>query len=833
MFDVAAPVITSLIGARKVSHYRVHGRSRYALEVLTSNLMLILMFGMAGNTAVFAKGLVFPPAFISQPPKAPLPFDITGYLEDARLDIGNKDGTCTVAASDDRLAGGTAKINGISITIPCNTIVQMPATALTWADLFYYNPANGTSGFPQTGLALVDTDTSPLVNLKPYNGIPLGNEIHIQGNIVNGRYIAGLVFVSQEFGNSGQGSIVNIDYSLGQLIVKSSKVGELVRVRINDPIGRYGKVHTALNNAKPGAVLEQGYDPRFTADTDNPTIRAVTGYPMCIPRSNPFNANEGDDVQCPESNRPRAPACPSLPATFNGKVGFQPFVVPPTGEYCRQYVMAPPSSGSANCSGPSCPTDPTRQAPFEIGDYITYSGTLKTDVDPQGNPYAYISAHTIVANLGIYTAPGVKPVYVAIEDSLLGTNALPLANLPQEATSQARIEGFTTDPTRLVDIFLVDVESDGKVSGRLIGAENPALPPVAGRFRFRPAAGNFGPFTRDIRVVSRTACSSPSVYKDTCADNLPTTANGIKAGQFRAPNFGFIFPESLRTGDPMVPSNFQDLFFLYCGTGRLDPPAFESGVVSTPNVATLDPVPWADPMTQPVIPSILNCKTTGGTALPLPSPVVTVSPDQSVLSNATVTITGTATDPNATALSSYKWTQIAGTTVTLSQSGSPASSTLSFKAPAVQGVLTFALSVTNANGLTGVGKVSVAVNPDIVTITKANYDNRSGKGLLTVTAVSSLPATTSGLVLTVQASTIINNSTYLLAASPQTMSKVANSVATPTVCPTALPCWQYTVSGVLKNSQGPAFIAPNTITVTSSMGGKASMSSGDPLYLIQ
>ena len=793
-------------------------------------LLLSLLVWMSGFTAVSAKGLVFDPAPIAQPSKAPLPFDIIGYLEDAKLDIGNVAGTCSTK-TDDRLAGGTAKINGITVIIPCNTIVQMPATALTWADLFYYNPAQAISGFPQTGLALVDTDTSPLVNMQPYNGILPSNEVHIQGNIVDGRYIAGLVFVSQEFGNNGQGTIVGIDYKLGQLLVSSSVVGEVVRVRINDPIGRFGKVHTALNNAKPNAVLEEGYDPRFTADTDNPTIHAVTGYPMCIPRSNPFNVNEGDDLLCPESNRPRSPNCPSLPATISGRVGFQPFVLPPAGQYCRQFVMAPPSTASANCSGPTCPTDPTRQAPFEIGDFITYSGTIKTDVDAKNVPYAYISAHTIVANLGIYTAPGVKPAYVTIEGSLVGTNALPLANLPQETTSQARIEGFTTDPTQLVDIFMVDVESDGTVSDRLIGTENPGLPPVVGRFRFRPVAGNFGPFTRDIRAVSRTACRLPVMGKNYCASTLPLTANGLKAGQFRAPNFEFIFPEPVRTGDPMVPNNFQDLFFLYCSNGQFEPPAFDEGAAASGAVVgTLDPVPWAEPMTRPMIPATLNCKTTAGAPLPLPSPIVTVSPDQSVLSNATVTITGTATDPTGAALSSYKWTQIAGTPVTLSQSGSAASSKLTFKAPTTQGVLTFALSVTNATGMTGVAKVSVAVNPDSITITNANYDNRSGKGVLTVTAVSSLPATTTGLTLSVQA----NFGTFSMASAAQTMSKVANSTANPAICPAASnPCWRYTVTGVIKNTLSPAFVAPNSITVTSTMGGKATMTSGDPRYTIQ
>lgn len=795
-------------------------------------ILLCMLSAMLTSSGGYARGLAFDPAPVGQPPKAPRPFDMVGLLEDAKLDVDNSAGTCAKNPSDPRLAGGSAKINGITVIIPCNTILQMPATSISWYDLFYFNPAPSnqlnfstvSAAKPQTGLALLDSETAPASAIPPYNAILPSYEVHIQGNIVDGRYIAGLVFVSQEMLNSGQGSIAAIDYSKGQLLIKSDKAAELIRVRINDPVGRFGKAHASLDNPQPDAVLEEGYDPRFTADTDNPTIRAVTGYPMCIPRSNPFSTadTEGDDPLCPEANRPRSPNCTSLPAELAGRVGFQPFVLPPSGQYCSQYVMDPPSATSAACSGPGCPTDPTRQAPFEVGDYISFSGTLKMaqELDAAGNPlvYAYISAHTIIANLGIYTAPGVKPVYVALEETLVGTNALPLANLPQETTSRVRVEGFTTDPTQLVDIFMVDVNYlTGAVSDRLIGTENPGLPPVVGRFRFQPAAGSFGPFTRDIRIVSRTACRVPT---KTCASNLPAVANGIQAGQYRAPNFEFIFPEPTRTGDPMVPSNFQDLYFLYCGSGPLAQPAFDGGQYGSPLVGALDPAPWAAPMTSPLFAS--QCPAPNGTSLPLPSPLVTVTPDQATLANATVTLSGTATDPLGTVLSSYQWTQIAGTPVALSQSGSPASSKVTFKAPTTRGILTFMLSVTNANGRTGVGKVSVAVNPDSVSILSAKFDNSKGKGILVVTASSTLAALTPGLTLSIQAS----NGSFNMASSPQNMTVVANSTSNPTVCPAAInPCWQYNVSGVIKSSISTSFIPPTNITVTSSMGGKISIGS--------
>ncbi len=69
------------------------------------------------------------------------------------------------------------------------------------------------------------------------------------------------------------------------------------------------------------------------------------------------------------------------------------------------------------------------------GDYIIYAGTFAKD----GADF-YISAHTVEANVGIYTAPGVDPAYVVIEGSLIGTQgpriprdpAVPGVTFPQE-----------------------------------------------------------------------------------------------------------------------------------------------------------------------------------------------------------------------------------------------------------------------------------------------------------------------------------------------------------------------------------------------------------------
>ena len=57
------------------------------------------------------------------------------------------------------------------------------------------------------------------------------------------RFIAGLMFVSQQSLNTGAGFINFIDYATGELRVGGSNGDGTTgaRVRINDPIGRFGR----------------------------------------------------------------------------------------------------------------------------------------------------------------------------------------------------------------------------------------------------------------------------------------------------------------------------------------------------------------------------------------------------------------------------------------------------------------------------------------------------------------------------------------------------------------------------------------------------------------
>ena len=156
--------------------------------------------------------IVFPPNPLKAASPVPAQFDITGFIQEATLDT---DGSIC-HANDPILAGGTVKVNGISIIIPCNTILQMPAATMTWQELFALAPKD--MGLPvsggvatQTGMALNDNVSIPLATA---NGQLPSYEIHVQGNVVNGKYIAGLVFISQQSLNLSQGVITAIDYDM-------------------------------------------------------------------------------------------------------------------------------------------------------------------------------------------------------------------------------------------------------------------------------------------------------------------------------------------------------------------------------------------------------------------------------------------------------------------------------------------------------------------------------------------------------------------------------------------------------------------------------------------
>ncbi|MCU1382979.1 MAG: hypothetical protein JWL71_1676 [Acidobacteria bacterium] len=574
------------------------------------------------------------------------PFEMTGFIQSATLDPGS-----------DPFRGGTITLNNHLVVVPRNTIFQMPATSLTWAELFTHAPA--PYGPSQTGLALNDSP-KPLTTF----------EVSVQGNRVEpaGTYIAGLIFLDQLSLMAHPGFINFIDYGTGDMYVGGTlNTPTGTRVRINDPIGRFGRV--------------MSHDPRFTIDEDNPTIKTETGFPMCVPRTNPAAAA---DPLCPNGNRP-------IDTTGRPRAIFTmpPATAPTATERANPATRAVPLGG-----------DPWRMAPFMVGDYVTVKGPLVADASGS----RYIDAWGIDGSVGIFTTPGTQPAYVAIDVMLMGIGPNNNVNLAQEGARRARVEGFTTDISTTISINAVDVDAcTGAENDRLwaVQSVDPGPPngAVAGRWRFRPGAPLFDlkafPFLPPTRELHAFSQNQPPV----------TTLNGLSAGEYTAPNFEFITPENLGIGNHKVPINFESMAFLAQGSGPRDAFMAAPGAASLGRVGQLSPWPGQTP---PVI-----------AACPVP-PIASAGPDQQVASNtALVILNGSASsDPNPAppgpfALS-FAWTQTAGPAVTIN---TPNSTLASFKAPVVAAGLpsvrlTFQLAVNNTK-FTAIDTVDVVVTSDV------------------------------------------------------------------------------------------------------------------------
>ena len=126
------------------------------------------------------------------------------------------------------------------------------------------------------------------------------------------------------------------------------------------------------------------------------------------------------------------------------------------------------------------------------------------------------------------------------------------------------------------------------------------------------------------------------------------------------------------------------------------------------------------------------------TVNPPQPPVAVVAAAQTVFVGATVTLSGSGSvNPNGLPLT-YKWTQAAGSAVTITQS--PTNPNATFKAPSVPTTLVFTLVVSNGTLSSAPAQTTVTVQnaADVVTVLSATY--QVNKQRLTVTASSSLNA---------------------------------------------------------------------------------------------
>ncbi|HSC69929.1 MAG TPA: hypothetical protein VLH58_01160, partial [Candidatus Methylomirabilis sp.] len=617
-------------------------------------------------------------ALYPQPPAAS-PFKLIGFIQAMTLEAEGVAG--------DPLAGGTVTVNGNTVVIPRNTIVLMPGTFLSWQELWDQAPppwglsSKGRNG--QTGLAMSDSFTNPSTGqvttpLTTYEIIIVGNRIVDEADGAD-KYVAGLVSLSQQSLNIGQGVINCIDYSKGELhaggVMGNCNTG--ARIRINDPVGRFG--------------LPQSADPRFTADTDNPTIHAQTGYPMCIPRAIPpvavlpgLTPPAETDPLCPQRNRPLDPAAPTMPL---GNFTLGPVANAP-----------PPVAGVVNAEARAVPAgDPNQQAPFMVGDWIAYSGALTQDPQVPGLAGQYTSAWSINAMLGIYTSPGASPAYMFIESSVIGVGGNTITApvpVPQEVTKLINFVGYFTDPTQTVDLFAIKMDP-------CTGAET-ELPLVRG-IPQEPAKIPWGRFS-GVDQFGLFPITREWVARYTGKNPVPA-ANGLQSQKYRLPVGEYVTAVPAVFGDPAVrflPVNFQDFPFLVNGSGPWRG-------IDTNIVGQLRPFPLTNtiPGMTPPAPGPPSLCGPAGINPPL---AIVASGNQTVVVGATVTLNASgSTDPQGQPLT-FSWIQQAGLPVTLT-GGNTSLATFTAPPVLVNTVLTFQVTVTNASSLSDSTIATVEVTP--------------------------------------------------------------------------------------------------------------------------
>lgn len=144
--------------------------------------------------------------------------------------------------------GGTITVNGFTMNVPKNLLVQFPAAWVPYKDF-----VESKDDF-------------------------LGFETQVIGNRLDGVPHVAQIIIYEFFEGESMGWIQSINYTDG-----SMKIQDGPTVRINDPNG----------------VFSIGYDgaPFLTADDVSPSITSFSGFPMCIPRNS-------SDPLCPLTNRP-------------------------------------------------------------------------------------------------------------------------------------------------------------------------------------------------------------------------------------------------------------------------------------------------------------------------------------------------------------------------------------------------------------------------------------------------------------------------------------------------------------------------------------------------
>ncbi|KAK4161149.1 hypothetical protein QBC43DRAFT_303198 [Cladorrhinum sp. PSN259] len=344
--------------------------------------------------------------------------------------------------------GGTVKVNGFTMNVPKNLMVQFPAA---WV---------------------------PFKEFVESKDDFLGFETQVIGNRLDGVPHVAQILIYEFFEGESMGWIQSINYTDG-----SMKIQDGPTIRINDPNGVYSVGYTGA--------------PFLTADDVSPSITSFSGFPMCIPRNT-------TDPLCPLSNRPTS--------------GPGIFVAP------DQLVMAP----------------------FQPGDFITFSGFRR------GNE---VIAFTIVAdNVQIRTTGDLT--YVRMVLGLLGV----YNNNPITELTPSRFIGFVSNPLATITLYSLDIDPcTGQTNKRLIagfGLKGGAN--AQNKWEYR-ADILFG-YTREYYVETEINGVAKTF----------STKNGLVAGTYVQPVNVWVPGEQNVPGVPPPNYDFSQMAFLTEGVGLDD-----------------------------------------------------------------------------------------------------------------------------------------------------------------------------------------------------------------------------------------------------------------------
>jgi Bacterial Ig domain len=285
--------------------------------------------------------------------------------------VGGEIEEITINDINDHWSGGVIVAGGQNIIVPKNLLIDLPANRVTLQQLFTEASASCQTQ-TETGLAKGDK-----CNASGTGGIATIQATRID----NGHVIAGDIFI-EKGAETVTGQITFIDYTDGYFRVNGKAGADTggVMVRLNDPDSRHTLQQglgckTGSPNCSP--------DPRFTLDGDNYTNVFSTGYPMCIPSTQPrsFADTLGLGVTTTQAD-----------ASGNGD------------------VLCPITNRTVNNGQPV--DDSRRFAPIRVGDSIMAEGNYE-----EVNGVQFLSAHSSAVSTALSTKTTVgQPDYMFLDE---------------------------------------------------------------------------------------------------------------------------------------------------------------------------------------------------------------------------------------------------------------------------------------------------------------------------------------------------------------------------------------------------------------------------------